>query len=113
VSSDKPREDGTTAEIQFWRSGEWTGVYLNGTLVRYGDHYLADEWLQERHGVKVIDSDAWVPDGRSPLRTMAEVVAEEDRRAALRIRAEGLRRQANDLAAEAERLEAEAKTAKS
>lgn len=45
-------------EIEFWRCDEWTMVYLNGELVKYGDHYLAEEWLQERCGVKVVD-DPW------------------------------------------------------
>lgn len=106
-------EKAATPEIQFWRSGEWTGVYVDGTLVRYGDHYLADEWLQTRFGVKVIDSDAWIPDGHSPFKTLAQVETEQDRRTALRIRAEALRRQASDLAAEAERLEGEAGCQKS
>jgi hypothetical protein len=97
-------------EIKFYRYGEWTGVYVNGELVRAGDHYLADEWLQERVGVKVVDTDAWIPDGQHPLPTLKDVAAEQARRTALRVRADSLRRQAADLAQEANRLEAEAKT---
>lgn len=100
-------------EIQFWRAGEWTGVYVNGKLARHGDHYLADEWLQERCGVKIVDSDAWVPDGVQPFITLAEVENEEERRAALKIQAEGLRRQAEEMIREADKLEAQIKPGQS
>jgi hypothetical protein len=108
--SGEPSQGNAPAEIQFWRSGEWTGVYVDGVLVRHGDHYLADEWLQARYSVKVIDSDAWVPDGFHPLRTLELVAAEQDRRTALKVRAEALRRQAHDLTAEADRLDGQVKT---
>ena len=38
--------------IEFHVAGEWTGVYLDGKLIRVGDSYLADEWLQSFVGVK-------------------------------------------------------------
>jgi hypothetical protein len=62
--------------IQFWRSGDWTMVYEDGKLIRAGDHYLADEWLQERVGVTVVDDEAGVciPDGHNAIRTLAEVM---------------------------------------
>ncbi len=95
-------------EIEFWRHGEWTMVYVNGKLERSGDHYLADEWLQERFGVSVVDDDAGtcIPDGRTPLDSLAEVrqrVAERDARL---VRAQDLRRQAEALEREAAQLEA-------
>jgi hypothetical protein len=64
------------SEIEFWVSGEWTMVYLDGQLQRAGDSYLADEWLQERCGVKVIQDDAGVciPDGKA-LKTLTEARA--------------------------------------
>lgn len=95
-------------EIEFWQSGEWTMVYLNGELVKYGDHYLADEWLQERFGVIVVSDEKGfsVPDGHHPIESLAEVKAsleswEEQQRSAA-----ALRQQAADLLAEAERMEA-------
>jgi hypothetical protein len=65
--------------VQFRRSGEWTMVYLNGQLQLAGDHYHADEWLQEHCGVEVVDDEAGlcIPDGHSALRTLAEVEAAE------------------------------------
>jgi hypothetical protein len=46
--------------IEFHAAGEWTAVYLNGLLVRVGDHYLADEWLRARVGVVEVDDDAFM-----------------------------------------------------
>jgi hypothetical protein len=104
VSDEKP-----LGAIEFHRSGEWTGVYLDGKLVRYGDHYLADEWLAERAGVTIIDSDDWLPDGRTPLGTLEEVAAEGARRERLIQEAKDRRDRAAALIADAERLEAKAK----
>jgi hypothetical protein len=92
-------------DIEFHRSGEWTGVYLNGKLVRDGDHYLADEWLQARVGVKVIDSDDWIPDGRNPLGTLDEVREETERRDQLRRTADKMRESAAELTRQAAELE--------
>ena len=82
-----------TDDIQFWQAGEWTMVYLNGELVRHGDHYLADEWLQERVGVVIVQDDdhASVPDGHHPVHLLAEAqgnraLAEERRTGAARLR---------------------------
>lgn len=95
-------------EIEFWQAGEWTMVYLNGQLVCHGDHYHADEWLQERCGVKIVQDDASfsVPDGHHPVQTLAEVHAAMDAAAERTRRAEMLRRQADDLRAEADLIEA-------
>lgn len=95
-------------EIQFWHSGEWTMVYLNGELVEHGDHYHADEWLQQRFGVIVVDDvvGASVPDGHQPVRLLAE--AEENQRTAAEVRAaaQAKREQAQKLIAEADSMEA-------
>lgn len=90
-----------SGNIEFHRAGEWTGVYLDGVLVCHGDHYHADEWLQERAGVTVVDSDAWIPDGYTPLRTLAEVGMEQERR-------DQIEQEVRHKRAEAARLEAEA-----
>jgi hypothetical protein len=94
-----------SGEIQFHRSGEWTGVYLDGKLVRAGDHYLADEWLQARVGVKVVDSDAWIPDGRNALETLADVKEETERREGLAREIQRKRDQMATLEREARELE--------
>lgn len=84
-------------------------VYKDGKLERAGDHYLADEWLQELAGVKVVDDDAGVciPDGRTALSTLAEVHAADDARAERLMVAEGKRADAQRLIKEAEALEAQ------
>lgn len=102
MSAEKP-----LGEIEFHRFGEWTGVYLDGKLVRHGDHYLADEWLQDHAGVKVIDSDAWLADsdGRHPFQTLAEVHQETQRRDQLRRTADKMRESAAELTRQAAELE--------
>jgi hypothetical protein len=94
-------------DIQFWRADEWTMVYLNGELVCHGDHYHADEWLQERCGVVIVDDEdnASVPDGHHPVHLLTE--AEENRRTAAELKAvaEAKREQARQLLAEAARME--------
>jgi hypothetical protein len=94
-------------EIQFRRSGDWTMVYLNGSLVKSGDHYLADEWLQEYAGVEVVDDEAGIciPNGHNAIHSLAEVEAEEMRRAALAGIADRKRAEAAALLAEADKLE--------
>ena len=94
--------------IEFWVSGEWTMVYLNGELQQAGDHYLADEWLQERMGVEVVQDDAGfcIPDGHSALRSLTEVQAAMEEAAERTRRAEELRAQADALRSEADRIEA-------
>lgn len=93
--------------IEFWRSGEWTMVYLNGELVKYGDHYHADEWLQGRCGVRIVDDErgACIPDGHNPVELLAE--AEQNMRTAeeLKLAAEAKRERARALLAEADAME--------
>jgi hypothetical protein len=93
--------------IQFRISGEWTMVYLNGQLVESGDHYHADEWLQERCGVEVVQDDAGIciPDGHNPIRTLAEVEQLEAAAARRKREADEKRAQAQQLLAEANELE--------
>lgn len=103
----RPRMEPALApgRIEFHTEGEWTAVYLDGDLVRVGDSYLADEWLQSFVGVKSVDDDAFMQgqnqyDGVA--NTLDEVAAYAAERQQKRDRAATLR-------AEAERLEAEAK----
>lgn len=94
-------------QIQFWRAGEWTMVYLNGELETYGEHYHADEWLQGRCGVVVIeDQDSCsVPDGHSPLHLLAEAEANMELRQERKAEAARLRKQAETLRERARELE--------
>lgn len=90
--------------IEFHNEGEWTAVYLNGNLVRVGDSYLADEWLQTRYGVVTVDDDAFMQ-GQSQASGVAKTLDEV--RAYATARQERLDRAA-ELRAEAKRLEDEA-----
>jgi hypothetical protein len=96
------------SKIEFHVDGEWTAVYLDGELVRVGDHYLADEWLQERAGVKVVCDNAFMRGQMARegvARTLAEVAEYRERRALRRRQVLDLRAQAKVLLMEAERLE--------
>lgn len=97
------------SDIQFWRVEDWTVVYKDGQLQRAGDHYLADEWLQELCNVKVVQDDAGVciPDGHNALKTLKEVHAAADARAERLLDAKQKRDEAAALLAEAEALEAQ------
>lgn len=97
------------SDIQFWRTEDWTVVYKDGQLQRAGDHYLADEWLQELCNVKIVDDAAGVciPDGYNALKSLAEVHAAEDVRKQRLNTAENLRIEAAQLLAEAAELEAQ------
>ena len=94
-------------KIQFRRFQDWTMVYLNGELQRAGDHYLADEWLQARFGVEIVDDEAGVciPDGRNALKTLAEVAEAGAAHQRRTLAAAEKRKMAADLLAEAEELE--------
>jgi hypothetical protein len=97
-----------TNKIQFRRSGDWTMVYLNGELVMHGDHYHADEWLQERCGVEVVDDEAGhcIPDGFHPIKLLSEVEEKERAAAELKAKADEKRAEAQRLLDEAEAMEA-------
>lgn len=95
-----------TSQIQFRRTGEWTGIYLNGKLVHHGDHCTADDWLQGRFGVVVVDDPAghWLVNDK-PVVSLTEV---EERAYQARLRqqdADAKRAEARRLIAEAEALE--------
>lgn len=47
-------------DIEFHVADGWTAVYVHGKLVRVGDSYLADEWLQELVGVFVVHDKAFM-----------------------------------------------------
>ena len=95
--------------IQFWHSGDWTMVYLDGQLVVSGDHYHADEWLQEHCGVTVVQDDdgICIPDGHNAIKTLDKVMASLRAREDREKRAAALRQQAQNLLDEATGLEAE------
>lgn len=44
-------------------SNEWSAVYVDGALVRVGDHYLADEWIREHFQVKTVQSNDFMMGG--------------------------------------------------
>ena len=94
--------------IEFHRQGEWTAVYLDGELQRVGDHYLANEWLQERCGVKVVDDDAFMlgdPFGKCIATSLEEVENYRRYREERRREAAILRERADAMIRDAEKLE--------
>lgn len=97
------------SNIQFWRSNDWTMVYKDGVLVRSGDHYLADEWLQAEVGVTVVDDEAGVciPDGHIAITNLSEVMERVRQREDRNKAAQQLREKAEGLLAEAQKLEAQ------
>jgi hypothetical protein len=98
-------------DIQIHRADEWSGLYVDGELIRHGDHYLADEALYEMFGVQIVDDPAWLLGGdgvrpHAPAEFLAEVEAyaeacrERERQAAgLEAQAAELERQAKELRA--------------
>jgi hypothetical protein len=96
-------------KIEFWRYKDWTMVYKDGLLVKAGDHYHANEWLQAEVGVKLVDDDAGVciPDGHNPIRILSEVREREAARLDRLQAADQLRKKAEGLLAEAAKLEAQ------
>lgn len=94
-------------KIEFWQSGDWTMVYFNGVLQRAGDHYLADEWLQEHCGVVVVpDEDGvCIPDGHHALKSLDEVRENMRLRQERKEQAAEFRRQAEELCERARELE--------
>ncbi len=98
-------EQASKDSIEFHRHCDWTMVYLNGDLKRAGDHHLADEWLQEFAGVKVVDDSVCMKDSHAPYRTLAEVHAATQRRDDARSEAARLRQQAAELERRAKELE--------
>lgn len=95
-------------QIEFHQSDGWTAVYLNGQLQRVGDSYLADEWLQERVGITVVDDDAFLlgqgtKAGVAP--TLDEVHQFTETRQEKVTRAAELRARAADLLTQASELD--------
>jgi len=97
------------SKIEFWRSQDWTMVYEDGQLVKSGDHYLADEWLQAKMGVVVVDDEAGVciPDGHHAIASLAEVMERVRERHARLDEASDKRAEAKRLLDEAKALEAQ------
>ena len=94
-------------KIEFHRAGEeWTAVYLNGELQRVGDHYLADEWLQQYAGVKEVHNSVCMIDNYRAYPTLDEVHAATDAKALKLLEAADLERQAAELTARAKELKA-------
>ena len=90
-------------EIEFHVEDEWTAVYLDGELQRVGDSYLADEWMQERFGVKVIHDGAFMR-GQQTCGGVAKTLDEVE---AYRAERDAKRARQRELQAEIDRLQAE------
>jgi hypothetical protein len=89
-----------------YRSGEWSALYMDGDLVRSGDHYLVDDWLSEYLKVEEIYSDDFLhSDGRTIYRNLDGVQAATTAREERQAQAQRLRLEAAALVQQAEELE--------
>lgn len=80
--------------------GEWSALYIDGKLVKYGDHYLVDEHIYEMFGIQVDESSDWMrgdTSGMDVAQTLDEVEQYRSEREAAQELAKELRRQASDL----------------
>jgi hypothetical protein len=70
-------------DIEFHTADEWTAVYVHGKLVRVGDTYLADEWLQELVGVRHVSGGGFLRGQRrrdGVAKTLEEISEYEEER---------------------------------
>lgn len=84
--------------------GEWSGLYIDGVLDRYGDHYLVDERIASLLGVEDYYDDAWLVDDRTPRRSVKEIESEQERRIAKDTQAAEKKERADELMAQARAL---------
>lgn len=94
--------------VRYQGSGEWSALYIDGTLDRIGDHYRIDERIAELLGVELRDGNEANDflrggdgitrhGGPSPAQTLAEAEAYgEEREQAIRD-AEEMAKNAEDL----------------
>ena len=88
-----------------YQTGEWSGLYIDGYLDTYGDHYLVDERMGELLQVEYRDSNSWLDDDkRFPIQKLAEVEERELQAQADLDYAAQWRAKAAELKAEAEEL---------
>jgi hypothetical protein len=90
-------------------SDEWSALYVDGELVRHGDHYLIDEQLRVLFDVITVTTNAFVvtnKQGReAACQTLDEIRELERTRMELSAQAAEKRAEAQRLLAEAEALE--------
>lgn len=89
-------------------SQQWSALYVDGKLVRVGDHYGVDEEAMERAGIKCESTDDFMRGGRTRAdvaSTLSEVEEYRSRRTLAVSQAAKLRAQAADLISRAEQLE--------
>lgn len=82
-----------TDKIEFFTHGEWTAVYVNGKLEVVGDHYHAEEWMEDYLGVDHYYTDEFLlgSDGDEVANTVQEIEeyrAQKDRGVEEQIEAE-------------------------
>lgn len=102
----------TSLEIHYDTGGSWAALYVDGTLDRVGDAYLAEERAFELLGVKIVQDGAFLRGQDSAdgvARTLVEITEYRTRRDAAVARATELRERAKALLAEAGALDPEAR----
>jgi hypothetical protein len=92
--------------VRYQGGNEWSALYIDGKLDKYGDHYIVDERIEELLGVEVRNSDAFVLDDDHTVCPLLTDV--EDRKTMLEsiaIREKKMRDDAADLLAQADQLQ--------
>lgn len=94
------------SKIVRYQSEEWSGLYIDGYLDTYGDHYLVDERIGALLEVEYRDSNSWLDDNkRVPIQKLSEVEKRELQAQADLDKAVQWRAKAAELKAEAENLD--------
>lgn len=90
--------------VMYRGSGEWSALYVDGTLERVGDHYYVEERIFELLSVEIVQSDDFMRgrDTREDVASTLEYL--ED----FRVAREAALQKADELQAEAKRLSQEA-----
>lgn len=93
-----------TQYIRYYE-GEWSALYVDGKIAKYGDHYIVDEWIATHLGVEDrYSNDFLKEDGRTVFPTLEEVHAKQEEREQREMEADELRQQAIELQKQAAAL---------
>jgi len=98
-------DDGQPVDLVHWHGEEWSALYVNGSLVSYGDTYHQDEWLLKAVGGRHESGGEFLGGTNSQCyATLDECYEYRRLREQAQDRARELRAQAAQLIADAEQL---------
>lgn len=93
-------------------SSDWSALYVEGKLVRVGDHYLIDEKIYDLLNIETISSDDFMRGGNQEsdvAQTLEEIKAYEELLQAAEDEADELISQAEELERRAKEIREQAK----